>query len=217
MLIHELTTNKKLNEGIGDFFGLNNATVAKVWNELGSEAVHNLAVRFTRDPKYTNIKDLAQRKRAIERDEYLQQITQQYFESWNKQLNELEIRNGAPLTDQQYQLALLNWVNKVWYKNKFNSLDAEMQNRAKAHFAEITKNRNNAEKIKELFNSLAADQAAREVEVWTTMQQQQQPRAGQTQPTAPAPAGGAPKSGLPDAAEMAKFDQLVAQAAKAQS
>lgn len=215
MLIHELTKNKKINEGlIGNFFGLNNPEVSKAWGQLGAEMVHNLATRYTKDPRYTKITDLAQRKRAIEQDEYLQRMTQQYVEAWNKQINELEIRNGAPLNNQQYQQALLNWLDKVWFKGKLNSTDPAVQNRVKYHASEITKNRNNAEMIKQYFGSLAADQAAREVEVWTTMQQQQAP---QSQQTAPATAGGAPKGGLPNAAEVAKFDQAVAAAAKAQS
>lgn len=217
MLIHELTKNKKINEGIGSFFGLNNPEVSKAWGQLGAEMVHNLATRYTKDPRYTKITDLAQRKRAIEQDEYLQRMTQQYVEAWNKQINELEIRNGAPLTNQQYQQALINWLDKVWFKGKLNSVDPAVQNRVKYHAGEITKNRNNGEMIKQYFGSLAADQAAREVEVWTTMQQQQAPQAPQPQQTAPVAVGGAPKAGTPNAAELAKFDQLVASAAKAQS
>ena len=215
MLIHELTKSKKLNEGIGSFFGLNNPQVAQAWGKLGSEAISNLAVRFTRDPRYAKITDLAQRKRAIEQDEYLERITDQYTEAWNKQLNELEIRNGAPLTDAQYQAALMNWMNKVWYKNKFGELDPAVQNRAKYHVGEITKNRNNAAKIKDYFKSLAADQAAREVEVWTTLQQQQTPTT--TQQSSTPPVGGAPKAGAPTAQELANFDKLISNAAKAQS
>ena len=150
MLIHELNKPNKINEGIGDFFGLNNPKVSQAWGKLGSEVISNLAARFTRDPRYAKITDLAQRKRAIEQDEYLERITDQYTEAWNKQLNELEIRNGAPLTDAQYQAALMNWMNKVWYKNKFGELDPAVQNRAKYHVGEITKNRNNAAKIKEI-------------------------------------------------------------------
>lgn len=205
MLIHELTTSKKINEGIGEFFGLNNPKVAQIWGELGAEMIHDLSARFTKDPRYASL-PLAQRKRAIQQDEYIQRISQQYLDAWNKQLNELEVRNGAALTDIQYQNALANWASKTWYKNEFNDLDPAAQARAKAHFAEITRNRNQPEKIKELFSSLAADQAAREVEVWTTLQKQQ-PQPQQTEPVA----------GTPNQAELAKFEQLVAAAAKAQS
>ena len=103
----------------------------------------------------------------------------------------------------------------VWYKNKFGELDPAVQNRAKYHVGEITKNRNNAAKIKDYFKSLAADQAAREVEVWTTLQQQQTPTT--TQQSSTPPVGGAPKAGAPTAQELANFDKLISNAAKAQS
>jgi len=220
MLIHELLQHpKKVNEGLGEFFGLNNPRVAQAMGQLGGELVASLAARFTTDPRYTKL-PLAQRKRAIERDEYLQRTAEQSVESWNKQLGEIEIRNGAELTDQQYQAALTNWANKGLYNNKFNNLDSNMKAKALAHFAEVTRNRKNPEEIKRLIGSLIADEAAREVEVATRMATASAPvPPGSTAaPTAlAANVTGATKPGAPNAAEMQKFDQLVAAAAKAQT
>jgi hypothetical protein len=224
MQIHELLPRKKVNEGFGDFFGLNNPKVKEVWNELGAEMVQDLSARFTSDPRYANM-NFAQRKMAIMRDEFLQDTSQKSLDAWNSYLEQIQIRNGAELTDQQYQNSLLAWANRGMFNGRYNELGPEAKQTAIEHFTAITKNRKDPKKIKDTFASLVADETARVVQVATDLKAQAQAQAnlqtarGASQPTAPgAPItpSGAAAPGLPGPAEMAKFDALVAKAAKEQ-
>lgn len=171
MQIHELTSKQKVNEGIGDFFGLNNPKVKDALNDIGSDLVQTLAARFTRDPRYTKL-PYEQRKAAIMRDEFVQDTAQKSLDTWNEYLAQLQLRNGSELNDQQYQTALLSWANRGLFNGRYNELDQPAKQVAQAHFADITKNRKDPTKIKNTFASLVADETSRVVQVATDVQAQ---------------------------------------------
>lgn len=190
MQIHELTSRRKVNEGLADFFGLNNPKISDVWNEIGSGVVQGLAARFTNDPRYAKL-PYEQRKSAMMRDEFIQDTAQKNLDAWNSYLAQLQLRNGGELNDQQYQTALLSWANRGMYNGRYNELDQRAKQVAQAHFAAITKNRKNSDKIKETFASLVADETARVVQVATDVQAQMaaqsnlQSTQGKPSPVAP--------------------------------
>jgi len=222
MLIHELHQKpKKVNESLSSFFGLNNPQVSAAWGQLGGDLIQDLFARFTKDPRYANL-PLAQRKLAIARDENIQQIADKKLEEWNKYVANLQIKTGAPLNDQQYNAALLNWANASLFNNKFSQLDPVAKNQAQFHLEWIAKHRNDPVEMRKMLTALIADETARMVQVATDLQKaqaamnqpQQTTTAGPAAPQTVTPA--TPKTGLPTTADMQKFDQLVANALKGQ-
>ena len=221
MLIHELTTQpKKVNESLSSFFGLNNPQVAQAWGQMGGALVQDLFARFSKDPRYANM-TVAQRKLALERDQNIQDIANKKADEWNKYVTSLQTKNGARLTDQQYQAALLNWANPSLFNGKFANLDPVAKHQAQFHLDWIAKHRDNPAETKKMLTALISDETSRMIQVATDLQRAQ---AAIAQPTTQAPgaasapvAGGAPKTGLPGAAEEQKFNQLVANALKAQA
>jgi len=228
MQIHELTKPKKINEGLRDIFGLNNPTVKAAWEEIGGELAQNLAAKFTRDPRYTNL-PLAQRKLAMMRDQTIQQAAEQKLEELTKYVAGIEIKSGKSLTDQQYQAALMPWIDISILNKKYAELDPAVKNTVLATAETMSKNRTNANIQKQLLTTLLADESARMVQVATDLQKFQAANApaapvktqtaAATATTAAQPAStttvSGVKAGTPTAAELAKFDQAVAQAIKA--
>lgn len=242
MQIHELFQRpKKVNEDLSSFFGSNNPAVRQAWDQLGGELIQDLSARFTKDPKYANM-SLEQRKKAIAQDQNVQQMAQQKYEEWQKYITSVETKaRGTPLTDQQYQAAFMNWANQSLFNNKFNSLDSAVKAKAQEYFTQFLSHRRDPEPKRRsmlqtaILGSMIADETARTIQVATDLQKTQAatqpttmnaPKASMPQIGMPAgvpkpttsvspTVGGAPKPGLPNAAELEKFDQLVAKAAKA--
>lgn len=184
MLIHELTQKPaNINEDLKSFFGLNNPVVAQAWDQIGGELIQDLAARFTQDPKYANM-SMEQRKLAIAQDQALQQQVEKKNSEWNNYVANLQMKAGAPLTDQQYKAALLNWANQSLFNGKFSSLDPAAKRQAEFHLSWIAENRNNPVEIKRMFSALLANETARMVQVATDLQKAQaamnQPAAQQT-------------------------------------
>lgn len=192
MQIHELLPRKKVNEGLGDFFGLNNPKVKEVWNSLGSDLVQNIAAKFTSDPRYAKL-PFEQAKAAMMRDEFVQDTANKSLESWNQYVAQLQLRNGGELNDQQYNQALLAWANRGLFNGRYNELGANAKQVAQAHFADITKNRRDPKKVQNTFASLVADETARVVQVATDLKAQMAAQANMQaakipgQPAQPAP------------------------------
>lgn len=183
MLIHELTQKPaKINEDLKSFFGLNNPAVAQAWNQIGGEMIQDLAARFTQDPKYANM-SMEQRKAAIAQDQALQQQVENKNSEWNNYVASLQMKTGAPLSDEQYHAALLNWANQSLFNGKFSSLDSEAKRLAEFHLSFLAKNRNNPVEIKRMFSALIANETARMVTVATDLQKAQ---AAMNQPATPA-------------------------------
>jgi hypothetical protein len=192
MLIHELTHKPaKINEDLKSFFGLNNPAVAAAWDQIGGELTQDLAARFTRDPRYAKMSQ-EQRKAAIAQDQALQQQVEKKNSEWNNYVANLQVKAGAPLSDDQYKAALLNWANQSLFNGQFSKLDSEAKNQADIHLGWIAKNRNNPVEIKRMFSALLANETARMVTVATDLQKAQAamnpPTTPPAQPTTAAPA-----------------------------
>jgi len=226
MLIHELTlAPKKINEDLKSFFGLNNPQVAAAWDQIGGQVIQDLSARFSKDPRYANM-PLAQRKDAIVRDQGIQQQALKYLDNWNQTIAALQTKSATPLTDDQYKAAFLNWANKTLFNNKFSALDANIQTQTREYFDQFVAHRGDTDTRRRnalqqaILSNLLADETARMVQVATDLSKAQAamttPQTAPTTQTAPT-VGGAPKPGLPGAAEIAKLDALIANAARAQT
>lgn len=201
MQIHELTQRpKKINEDLKSFLGLNNATVAQAWDEIGGELMQDLAARYTKDPKYANM-PLAQRKKAMAADSNTQQIGTKKYGEWNQYIAGVQAKSPIPLTDDQYKAAFLNWMNQSLFNNKFSSLDAAAKQNANMYINGFLRYRNTPEPKKtemqvDHLKLLIADETARMVQAATDLQQAQagigqpqQPQQTTATATAPTPAG----------------------------
>lgn len=207
MLIHELTQRpEKINEDLKSFLGLNNATVAQAWDQIGGELMQDLAARYTKDPRYTKM-PLDQRKKAMAADASIQQISKEKYGQWNQYISGLQAKTPTPLTDDQYKAAFINWANQSLFNNQFSGLDNIAKAQAQRFFDQFVSYRNTAEPSKtarqtDFINLIISDETARMVQVATDLQRAQ---AAAGQSAAQKPAAGQPTTSPTTAASTVSF------------
>lgn len=216
MQIHELT-QPRLNEGLGSALGLDNSVVAQAWGSMGAELLNNLAAKYTKDPRYTQIKDIKQRMDVMARDAEVKAIADKLlekFKDYNYRL--LYANNNQPLPDTSFALKMTQWVNDNIFRRKLVTAPAGIKTQVADLVNRATKSRdpgnNNFESA---FRELVSLWAVNEVDIiqaYNTDQAQQQQR-GQTSTVAPAQTkiSTPPAAGAPTPAEQAKLQQMIQQ------
>lgn len=215
MQIHELT-KKKITEGLGSAFGLDNSAVAQAWSSMGAELLNNLAAKYTKDPRYTQIKDIKQRMDVMARDAEVKAIADKLlekFKDYNYRL--LYANNNQPLPAESFAPKMTQWVDANIFKRKLDTAPARIKTQVADLVNQATKSRdpgnNNFESA---FRQLVALWAVNEVDIvqsYNTAQAQKQVSAGNQSTATQTKISTPPAAGAPTPAEQAKLQQMIQQ------
>lgn len=215
MQIHELT-KKKIVEGLGSAFGLDNSAVAQAWGSMGAELLNNLAAKYTKDPRYTQIKDIKQRMDVMARDAEVKAIADKLlekFKDYNYRL--LYANNNQPLPAESFAPKMTQWVDANIFKRKLDTAPARIKTQVADLVNQATKSRdpgnNNFESA---FRQLVALWAVNEVDIvqsYNTAQAQKQVSAGNQSTATQTKISTPPAPGAPTPAEQAKLQQMIQQ------
>ena len=217
MQIHELT-KRTVQEGLGSAFGLDNPVVAQAWSSMGAELLNNLSAKYTRDPRYTQMKDIKQRMDVMARDAEVKDIADRLlekFKDYNYRL--LYANNNQPLPDQLFAPKMSQWVDANIFRRKLDTAPVAIKKQVTDLINRATKSRDPGNtQFETTFRELVALWAVNEVDIiqaYNNAQAQKrgqssaasQPIVAQTKITTP------PNAGAPTPAEQARLQQMIQQ------
>jgi len=216
MQIHELT-KKKIAEGLGSAFGLDNSAVAQVWSSMGAELLNNLAAKYTKNPRYAQIKDIKQRMDVMARDTEVKAIADKLlekFKDYNYRL--LYANNNQPLPAESFAPKMTQWVNTNIFRRQLDTAPAGIKTQVEDLVNQATKSRDPGnDNFESAFRQLVALWAVNEVNIiqaYNTAQAQQNGQSSAVnQPARPTKISTPPAAGAPTPAEQAKLQQMIQQ------
>lgn len=218
MQIHELTKKSNLDEGIGSALGLNNPVVAQAWGSMGADLLNNLAAKYTKNPRYTQIKDIKQRMDVMARDAEVKEITDKLlekFKDFNYRL--LYANNNQPLPAESFAPKMSQWVDANIFRRRLSTAPAGIKTQVADLVNRATKNRDPGNnEFESAFRELVALWAVNEVDIIQAYNTAQTQKRGQVsavnQPTTtPTKISPPPAPGAPTPAEQAKLQQMIQQ------
>jgi hypothetical protein len=212
MQIHELT-KRTVPEGIGSALGLNNPVVSQAWGSMGADLLNNLAAKYTKDPRYTQIADIKQRTDVMARDAEVKAIADKLlekFKDFNYRL--LFANNNQLLPDASFAPKMTQWVDANIFRRKLDTAPAGIKTQVVDLVNRATKSRDPGNnEFEKAFRELVALWAVNEVDI---IQGYNTARA-QTRTTQSAPAQSTittpPAAGAPTPAEQARLQQMIQQ------
>jgi len=219
MQIHELTQKKPVVEGLGSALGLDKSVVAQAWSSMGAELLNNLAAKYTKDPRYTQIKDINQRMDVMVRDAEVKAIADKLlekFKDFNYRL--LYANNNQPLPNETFKPKLEDWVDRNIFRRKLSTAPAAIKTQAEQLIDKATTNRNPGNnQFEKAFRDLVALWAVNEVEIIqaynTDIDNRRRGQTSTVSRTTPAQTkiSTPPAPGAPTSAEQAKLQQMIQQ------
>lgn len=216
MQIHELT-KRTVHEGLGSAFGLDNPAVAQAWSSMGAELLNNLAAKYTKDPRYTQIKDIKQRMDVMARDAEVKAVSDKLlekFKDFNYRL--LYANNNQPLPDASFAPKMTQWVDANIFRRKLDTAPTGIKTKVADLIDQATKNRNSGnDNFEAIFKELVTLWAVNEVDIIQAYNTAQAQKRGQApavnQPSTQTKISTPPSAGAPTPAEQAKLQQMIQQ------